>query len=576
MAQRLFKRLRELLDVDFSTFQDGDRVVYQASSDKFVGMASAGGSSSADDITFTPAGSIAATDVQAAIQELDSEKAATSHVHDGADITTGTVADARIASTIARDSEVTAAVAAEATSRDAAIATHEADTTNVHGIADTSALDTVSARNSAISTSEAGQVRDGDAAGGVLAGTYPSPSFAVDMATQAELDAAVATLQPIDSDLTAIAALATTSYGRALLALADAAALRTAAGLVIGTDVQAFDSDLAAFAGLAIAADKLPYGSGSHTLALADFTAAARALLDDADASTMLSTLGLSTFIKTLVDDADAATARATLGVIASLFQSGGAQAIKLDDLAAPDDNTDLNASSSAHGLLPKLPNDATKFLDGTGAFSTPAAEDVIAGIFGTPDTAFEFSTSSLTGLTTIGSPDTEDANTTVPGHYFISDNDNTGVGTYVAASPPFTVITKLSDRTLVNVDGCKSGLFVGDSSPSLGSDCNGILHGNSNGNVWAEVIATSNITNTFGGTPPIYFAIRVNSTTDVDMLFSNNGRVWYKIVDSRNPSITIATCGLYIYSAGSNLQSAAFDFLRIWNSAKSFPGAVA
>lgn len=37
--------------------------------------------------------------------------------------------------------------------------------------------------------------------------------------------------QPIDSDLTAIAALTTTSYGRALLELADAAALRTAAGL---------------------------------------------------------------------------------------------------------------------------------------------------------------------------------------------------------------------------------------------------------------------------------------------------------------------------------------------------------
>lgn len=40
---------------------------------------------------------------------------------DGAAITTGTVADARIASTIARDSEVTSAVAAEATARDTAI-----------------------------------------------------------------------------------------------------------------------------------------------------------------------------------------------------------------------------------------------------------------------------------------------------------------------------------------------------------------------------------------------------------------------------------------------------------------------
>jgi hypothetical protein len=40
-----------------------------------------------------------------------------------------------------------------------------------------------------------------------------------------------AAYQPLDSDLTAIAALTTTSFGRALLALADAAALRTAAAL---------------------------------------------------------------------------------------------------------------------------------------------------------------------------------------------------------------------------------------------------------------------------------------------------------------------------------------------------------
>jgi len=49
----------------------------------------------------------------------------------------------------------------------------------------------------------------------------------------------------------------------------------------------------------------------------------------------------------------------------------------KLDDLAAPDDNTDLNATTSKHGLLPKLSGVASEFLNGAGAFSTPAGGGV-------------------------------------------------------------------------------------------------------------------------------------------------------------------------------------------------------
>jgi hypothetical protein len=52
--------------------------------------------------------------------------------------------------------------------------------------------------------------------------------------------------------------------------------------------------------------------------------------------------------------------------------QSGGGDPIKLDDLATPDNNTDLNATITEHGLLPILDDDATHFLDGAGAWSTP------------------------------------------------------------------------------------------------------------------------------------------------------------------------------------------------------------
>lgn len=62
--------------------------------------------------------------------------------------------------------------------------------------------------------------------------------------------AAASGYQPLDSDLSAIAALTTTSYGRGLLALADAAATRTLLSLVIGTNVQAWDADLDAIAAI--------------------------------------------------------------------------------------------------------------------------------------------------------------------------------------------------------------------------------------------------------------------------------------------------------------------------------------
>ena len=57
----------------------------------------------------------------------------------------------------------------------------------------------------------------------------------------------------------------------------------------------------------------------------------------------------------------------------ATSHQSGGSDVIKLDDLASPDDNTDLDATASAHGLLPKLSGTATEYLDGSGSWSTPA-----------------------------------------------------------------------------------------------------------------------------------------------------------------------------------------------------------
>ena len=95
--------------------------------------------------------------------------------------------------------------------------------------------------------------------------------------------------------------------------------------------------------------------------------------VDAAAATGSLRTLGTSATSACAGNDSRLTNSR-TPTAHATSHKSGGADLIKLDELAAPTDITTLNASTSAHGLLSKLPGTTTTFLRGDGTFTTPTA----------------------------------------------------------------------------------------------------------------------------------------------------------------------------------------------------------
>ncbi len=118
------------------------------------------------------------------------------------------------------------------------------------------------------------------------------PTSAFDVAGAAA--AAQAASQPLDSDLTAIAALTTTTYGRALLTLANQAALQAAAGLGTAAFQPASAFDASGAAAAAQAASQ-PLDSDLTAIAALTTTAYGRNLLILANQAALTAGIAVAT-----------------------------------------------------------------------------------------------------------------------------------------------------------------------------------------------------------------------------------------------------------------------------------------
>jgi hypothetical protein len=105
----------------------------------------------------------------------------------------------------------------------------------------------------------------------------------------------------------------------------------------------------------------------------------------------------------------DSAASNAKKKVTWANIKATLAASIKLDDFATPDDNTDLDATTGRHGLLPKLGGGSSNFLRADGTWAAPDGSSLPSGTVGQilshNGTAFVAARSIASGTITASDP---------------------------------------------------------------------------------------------------------------------------------------------------------------------------
>ena len=263
-----------------------------------------------------------------------------------------------------------------------------------------------------------------------------------------------------------------------------------------------------------------------------------------------------------------------------------GTRSMKLDDCAAPDDNTDLDVSTTKHGLVPKAPNDTTKFLRGDAAWAVPGG---VGGVnVWLPDappsspSAYddEFTAGSLGGIWSTWDPSSSHTITvdTTRRMLKIVQTGNAGTrwgGIYQAVpASEFAIIAKVSLLNQNGASGYAMGVFVSEnisSSPTTADfrTCD-LANNDTASNIFTRTWSAYNGSSSASTNRQYlanYLRIRCNGTS-CKSDYSLDGIGWVQFA-SVTLGFTPTHMGIALNASDNTLEATGYcDFFRVASGA--------